>query len=188
LSYSDEAIAAAADVHLYDGEKIDRSETTLRIKTLLSQHDANIDVCVDTNVLTLDEITFEIFHVSLLDLERLVSQICGLSAQGPLQKSLNGDGFMLCGRRVMREYPDPGRPGMVSRSKKTARFLSKDPAVVREWLLEPRAGRLKNGVDGLKELHDLAEHRIPELAQSNLARRHLFLTEATQRLLPGVNP
>jgi hypothetical protein len=66
----------------------------------------------------------------------------------------------------------------------TGRFLSGDPAVVNEFLLELRATRLTHGAETLRELHDLAEKRIPALAPMMAQRRRLLLTQMQPYLLP----
>ena len=176
---TESALEAAARAGLYDGEHVDRTESTRRIIELLKAHQG--DPLMDEQVLTIEEITYRIFDSSEPDLRSLVAQLCSLSPRAPVQRTLNGAGQMLCGRRVPRKSE---RNGIVKTHLETGRFLSGDPAVVNEFLLELRATRLTHGAETLRELHDLAEKRIPALGPMVSQRRRLLLSQMQPYLLP----
>src|SRR5215471_11597880 len=179
MPMNESALEAAARAGLYDGEHVDRPESTRRIIEILRGHQG--DPLVDAQVLTIEEITYRIYDSNEPDLRSLVAQLCSLSPRAPVQRTLNGNGQMLCGRRVTRQYETDG---VVNKRLHTGRFLSGDPAVVNEFLLELRAARLTHGAETLRELHDLAEHRIPALAPIMAQRRKLLLTQMQPYLLP----
>jgi hypothetical protein len=92
---------------------------------------------------------------------------------------------MLCGRRVLRIHEDNG---IIDKQMKMGRFLSSDPGVVVEFLLEASAKRAVRTTQVLRELHDLAVQRIPALTDTVVQRRRLFLTEVQPYLLPPAPP
>jgi hypothetical protein len=180
---SDAALEAAARVGLYDGERVDRTESTRRLIEILNDHPG--DPLVDADVLTIEELTFRIYQSSEPDLRSLVAQLCSLSPHGPVQRTLNGNHQMLCGRRVVRIHEDNG---IIDKQMKMGRFLSSDPGVVVEFLLEASAKRAVKTTQVLRELHDLAVQRIPALTDVVVQRRRLFLSEVQPYLLPPAAP
>jgi hypothetical protein len=180
---SDAALEAATRVGLYDGEHVDRTESTRRLIEILNDHPG--DPLVDADVLTIEELTFRIYQSSEPELRSLVAQLCSLSPRGAVQRTLNGNHQMLCGRRVLRIHEDNG---IIDKQMKMGRFLSSDPGVVVEFLLEASAKRAVRTTQVLRELHDLAVQRIPALTDTVVQRRRLFLTEVQPYLLPPAPP
>src|SRR5215831_14672262 len=176
---NDASLEAAAKKGLYDGQHIDRPESSRRLIEILREHSG--DPLVDAEVLTVEELTYRVYESNEPDLRSLVSQLCSLSPRAPVQRMLNGGGQMLCGRRVERSST---ADGVVDKRFRTGRFVSSDPAIVNEFLLELRATRLTHGAETLRELHDLAEKRIPALAPVVGQRRRLLLTQMQPYLLP----
>jgi len=177
------SLEAAAKKGLYDGQHIDRTESSRRLIEILRGNTG--DPLVDADVLTVEELTYQVYESNEPDLRSLVSQLCSLSPRAPVQRMLNGGGQMLCGRRVERSSTTDG---VVDKRFKTGRFVSGDPAVVNEFLLELRATRLTHGVETLRELHDLAEKRIPALGPAMGQRRRLLLSQMQPYLLPPAAP
>lgn len=180
MPMSDAAIEAATRVGLFDGEHVDRTESTRRLIEILHDHPG--DPLVDDEVLTIEELTFRIYQSSEPELRSVVAQLCSLSPHGAVQRTLNGNGQMLCGRRVVRIHDDHG---IIDKQLKTGRFLSADAGVVVEFLLEASAKRAVRTTQTLRELHDLAMRRIPALTDVVVQRRRLFLTEVQPYLLPA---
>lgn len=182
MSYSEEALEAAARVGLLtDERRIDRPATVARIIEFPSTRPiASLDEVRDPSIPTIEEIAGEIFKSNDEELRRLVSQLCPLSANGPVQHRLNGDGKLLCGKRVKRLLH--GEDEVVIERMFTGRFITTDQDVVMEHLIDLKNKRVEGSVEQYAELMKLAVHRMPGLAAA-LEQRKLGTVDRMRILL-----
>jgi len=94
-----------------------------------------------------------------------------IQASGQVQDALE-DGLVLCSARVTRRYE-----GGVT-VKSVGRFVSSDADVVEQYYEQPSANRAIKGMATLKNRFELAERRIPALAQ----RRKAILAATYQQM------
>jgi hypothetical protein len=88
-----------------------------------------------------------------------------LSPSGMIQHGLNGRGHTLWGARV-RKFTLPGS-SVSSHSAFTVRFISRDPQMVIDNLIEPQARGLGRAVERYQSLKALTEQRVPQLGPTS---------------------
>lgn len=165
-----------------DSTVIDRQATTARIIQFLYNQPAADLFGVETVAQSIESITADVFHSDDPELRALVSQLCSLRATGQVQHSLNGDGRMLCGRRTSVNVPLPD--GAMGRHSVTQRFVSSDPEVVEQFLLNQRFGSITRQAKELNKLAVLTSKRIPELAPKLEHLRMQATLDVRNALLP----
>jgi hypothetical protein len=121
MALSEAAINDAAREGLVtDDGKIDRPAVIARIIDFLNHQTVTSLAEVDQKARTIEQITFAVFQSNDPDLRSLVAQLCSLSANGAVQHQLNGNGKMLCGKRMPRTWI---QDGVTETSSKTCRFV-----------------------------------------------------------------
>jgi len=175
------ALEAAAKVGLLKSETIiDRPETTKRVIQFLSLQPAADLFGVETVAQSIEEITTDVFKSDDQDLRGFVSVLCSLRANGLVQHSLNGGGRMLCGRRHFLSLALPD--GSVVKHGVTQRFISSDPEVVKQFLLDRRLAGAIRQAEEVQAICDLTVRRIPALA-AELQQRRLATSLQVHALL-----
>jgi hypothetical protein len=181
---SETALEAAARVGLLkaDSTVIDRPATTHRIIEYLAQQPAVDLFGVETVAKSIQEITTEVFRSDDEDLRGLVSQLCSLRATGQVQHTLNGGGKMLCGKRSSIVLTLPG--GSSVKHSVTQRFVSGDPDVVTQHLINQKLGSMARTAKETAKLMTLTAMRIPQLAAALEQRRMQSTLEVRALLMP----
>jgi hypothetical protein len=119
-----------------------------------------------------------------IDDEDTEAEVCGIlrdltQAGGLVQDKLE-DGLVLCSARITRRYE-----GGVT-VKSTGRFVSSNPEVVEQYYEQPAANRAVKSMATLKSRFELAERRVPELAQRRQAILAATYREMRRELpMPG---
>jgi hypothetical protein len=182
--------AAAQAAHeaglLIDGVRLDRTATAERIIQYLEEHDESLGgQSSASNAPTLDQICTAVFRSLEPELYDTVTQLCSLSATGTVQHRLNGRNVMLCGSRVTRAFTMDGSAIPAHRNF-TVRFVSRDPRVVVETLIEPKTRAFGRAAQRYQDLMSLTEKRVPELGEYLERQRFLASRQAQHTLGAGL--
>jgi hypothetical protein len=183
--------AAAQAAHeaglLIDGIRLDRTATAERIILYLQEHDESVGgESSASNAPTLDQICTAVFRSLEPELYDTVTQLCSLSATGTVQHRLNGRNVMLCGSRVTRAFTMDGSAIPAHRNF-TVRFISRNPRVVVETLIEPKTRAFGRAAQRYQDLMSLTEKRVPELGEY-LERQRSLASRQAQHTLGGGLP
>ncbi len=107
-----------------------------------------------------DKLCLRLFGHSDESLRYIMAQLTAPGSDGPVQRHLNGDGWMLCATAVSEVITDDG--GAIER-RVSGRFITNDPDTVEKYLLESRRRRTLSAVESTVNLMKLAVQRIPAL-------------------------
>jgi hypothetical protein len=135
-----------------------------------------------TNALLVQGLDFRSLEPELYD---TVTQLCSLSAARTVQHRLNGRSVMLCGARVTHAFTMDGSSIPAHRNF-TVRFVSRDPRVVVETLIEPKTRAFGRAVQRYQDLMSLIQKRLPELGEYLERQRFLASRQAQHTLGAGL--
>jgi hypothetical protein len=165
MKLTDEAMTVLEESEcLRENMTLDRRHLTrLIIDELTENHVAHSMSEIDRVQITAGQLTETILNSDLPELVDLVKSFLPTGYNAPVQKELNGNGYMLCPGNFTIEAEVSGE---IKKAHFTTRFLSDDPTVIQIHLLDRITNRAENTANSSHRLGELVVERRPEMSEA----------------------